>query len=312
MPFFEVLFAIVPLFALTLLGTWFRKKSFMAPGADSSLQWLLIHVFTPCLYLDSFLGNKALESIGTVLFVPVLGFCTVIVGLLLASIGARVIGMTDEGQKRIFSVCVAFYNYGYIPIPLILLFFNTEVLGMLLLYNVGLDFAFWSLGFLLLTHKKSSLSELAKHVATPPLVAATMAIISNGVFGYNPLPLATARLVHMVGQATIPVALLIIGATVFDHIPSLRSLDGLKPIVAGLVLRLFLIPLCFVAAAFFLPISHDLKIVLLIQAGMPSAVLPIVIIQHYGGDLQLAVRVVVATSIGSLVTMPLWFTFLFN
>lgn len=312
MTFLDVVFAIVPLFAITILGIWFRKKSFMVPAADSTLQWLLIHVFTPCLYVDSFLGNKALENIGTVLFVPVLGFCTVLIGLLLGYVGARAIGLVDEEQKRVFSVCVAFYNYGYIPIPITLLFFNIEVLGMLLLFNVGLDFAFWTLGFLILTHKKTSFTELAKHLTTPPLVAAILALLSNAVFVHSPLPLATARLVHMVGQATIPVALLIVGATVFDHIPALRSLRPVKPIVGALVLRLVLIPLCFISMALFLPIPHDLRIVLLIQAGMPSAVLPVVLIQHYGGDLQLAVRVVVATSVVSLLTMPIWLSLIFG
>jgi malate permease and related proteins len=58
--------------------------------------------------------------------------------------------------------------------------------------------------------------------------------------------------------------------------------------------------------AFFLPIPDQLKTVLCVQAGMPSAVLPIIFIRKHGGDLQMAISIIVATSLISLITMPLW------
>ena len=79
--------------------------------------------------------------------------------------------------------------------------------------------------------------------------------------------------------------------------------------VAGVVLRLLVIPAIFVAMAYLLPIPASLKTVLCVQAGMPSAVLPAVLVRQYGGDLQMAVRIIVATSILCLVTMPAWLSF---
>ena len=77
-------------------------------------------------------------------------------------------------------------------------------------------------------------------------------------------------------------------------------------VLAGIILRLLVIPSTFVAMASLLPISGDLKTVLYIQAGMPSAVLPIVLVRQYGGDLQLAIRIIVSTSVLCLLTMPAW------
>jgi predicted permease len=39
---------------------------------------------------------------------------------------------------------------------------------------------------------------------------------------------------------------------------------------------------------------------------MPAAVFPIILARQYGGDPATAVRVVVVTSLGGLVTIPLW------
>jgi predicted permease len=67
-----------------------------------------------------------------------------------------------------------------------------------------------------------------------------------------------------------------------------------------------LLPVCFLLIAWILPCSIELKRVLVVEAGMPSAVLPIVLARHYGGDPGTALRVALGTSLLALVTLPLW------
>jgi hypothetical protein len=65
----------------------------------------------------------------------------------------------------------------------------------------------------------------------------------------------------------------------------------------------------FLLLARYLPCSVELKRVILLQAAMPAAVFPIIMARHYGGDPITALRVVVATSLGGLLTIPLWLRF---
>ena len=303
--FMSLFFAILPLFLVGVLGVYFRKHGGMAIHADETMLWLLINLFTPCLIVDSFLGNKALDDLGNLIIAPILGFSTVIIGIVIASIASQCLGFTKKEQQRTFIACVSLYNYGYIPIPIILLFFSKEILGMLFVYNVGLEIAMWTLGYIALTGKVSFAGSLQR-VITPPLVAIVASLAANAWFVDNPLPISLARVIHMIGQATIPIALLLVGAIIYDHSSSLRSTDQLKPVFAGIILRLFLIPLIFVAMATYLPIPESLKIVLCVQAGMPSAVLPIVLVRLYGGDIHLAIRIIVSTSVLCLLTLPAW------
>jgi predicted permease len=53
-------------------------------------------------------------------------------------------------------------------------------------------------------------------------------------------------------------------------------------------------------------LSLELKQVILIQAAMPAGILPIVLARHYGGDASVAVKVVLVTTLCSIVTMPFW------
>jgi predicted permease len=303
--FFELFFAIIPLFLVGVMGFYFRKVGGMLIHADETILWLLLKLFTPCLIIDSFLGNESLENLGNLIEAPILGFCTVLIGIVCTRLVGPFLHFQKKEQQATFDLSVALYNYGYIPIPIILLFFGKDVLGMLFVYNVGMELSLWTLGFLVLTGHTSFCDSL-KRAINPPLIAVIVSLIANAYFLENPLPMSLARVIHMIGQATIPMALLLVGATIFDNFPSVRTLRPLKPVVAGVVLRLLVIPAIFVAMASFLPIQPSLKTVLCVQAGMPSAVLPIVLIRQYGGDLQLAIRIIVATSVLCLLTMPAW------
>jgi len=60
------------------------------------------------------------------------------------------------------------------------------------------------------------------------------------------------------------------------------------------------------AAAKWLPLSVELKRVLVVQAAMPAGVMPIIIARHYGGQPLTAVQIVLGTTILALITIPLW------
>ena len=70
-----------------------------------------------------------------------------------------------------------------------------------------------------------------------------------------------------------------------------------------------ILPLGFLALARYLPLTAELKQVIVLQAAMPSAVFPIVMAKHYGGDSPTALRVVLGTSAVGLLTIPLWIQF---
>jgi predicted permease len=75
------------------------------------------------------------------------------------------------------------------------------------------------------------------------------------------------------------------------------------------VLRLGLLPWLFLLAAKFLPLSVELRRVLVIEAAMVSAVFPIAMAKHYGGDPPTALRAVLSTSLVGFLTIPLWIRF---
>jgi predicted permease len=78
---------------------------------------------------------------------------------------------------------------------------------------------------------------------------------------------------------------------------------------------MLLFPIILLSFAYLLPLSVELKQVVMVQAAMPCAVFPIVLARHFNGSPEVALKVVLSTTLLSLVTIPLWLTYgmsLFN
>jgi predicted permease len=306
-----VLNAVVPVFGLAVVGFGVRKLNWLTEEADQSWMRVNINLLLPALILDSTLGNSALRQIHTVILAPVLGYLLAAAGIWLAFSGARFAGLRDAKAARTFGVTVGLQNYGYVPIPLALLLFGQETVGVVCMFVVGVEAALWTVGLAVMTG--AGIGRDWRNVVNAPLIAIVVALLLNWMNApaHIPQPVSTpvSTLVHWLAQCAVPSALLLIGAIVADHLHEFHSPRAVRVIVAAVVLRLGLLPWLFLLAAKFLPLSVELRRVLVIEAAMVSAVFPIAMAKHYGGDPPTALRAVLSTSLVGFLTIPLWIRF---
>ena len=305
--FETILGAVLPVFGLIAAGLLFRKLNWLTEEADQSLLRININVLYPSLILDTALGNPALTRWSNLALAPIIGFATVALGLLLGMAARSVAGLKNRTSRGTFAVTVGIYNYAYVPLPLTLLLFGSGTAGVLFVHNVGVEIAMWTLGVALLSG--SAPGRDWRKFINAPLMAIIMALLLNGL-GFNAhVPKVVTTILHWLGQSAIPMALLLIGAVIADHMHEFHAAAGGRVIVTALALRLGVLPLLFLLLARYIPASLDLKRVMVLEAAMPSAVFPIVMSRHYGGDPSTALRVVISTSLAGLITIPLWVRF---
>ncbi len=188
-----------------------------------------------------------------------------------------------------------------------MLLFGNETVSVLFVHNVGVELGLWTLGLMVLSGQ--GLQGDWKRIINAPLVAILLALFLNFSGLYAHLPQVAINTLGLLAQCAIPVSLLFIGATVADHLAGFHSWSGWRVIGVAVLLRLGVLPMCFLLLARFLPASIELKRVIVLEAAMPSAVFPIVMVKHYGGDTPTAMRVVIGTSALSLITIPFWIRF---
>lgn len=301
--YWSLLASVAPVFLIVVAGFLIRRAGWLTVEADRSLLRLCVNLLMPCLILDSVLGNPALDRVENLTLPPLIGFVSFFIGYMLALLAGRLMRFPDK-QARTFSFATGSYNYGYIAIPLVQAFFSRETTGVLFTHNLGVEIAFWTVGFVILTG--TSAKRAWTKIFNPPVLAIVFSIGLNFCGGAHWLPRFVPATAHMLGLSAVPLALVLTGATLADGLRKMHPRAFGRVSLAGIVLRLGLLPVIFLLTAKYLPCSIELKRVMVVQAAMPAAMLPIIFARHFDGDVDVAMQVVLATSLVGLLTIPWW------
>ena len=228
---------------------------------------------------------------------------------------------TEGEQKRAFAVTTGLQNYGFIPIPIVLALYPDAyvIVGVLLMHSVGVELALWTAGVMILSGKRTS---LWRRLLNVPLITTVICLIINFLGLGVEVHAKLEGTCNMLGNCAVPLSLLLIGATINDLINDSKekifNQQRSAEAILAIIMRMLFLPMAILLYAKFSEISPELKKVLVIQAAMPAAVFPIILTKEYGGDTNTSVRIVIVTTLLSVITIPpaivfgLWFVGISN
>jgi hypothetical protein len=148
-----------------------------------------------------------------------------------------------------------------------------------------------------------------KVLYSTPMLAAyiTMLIVALGI---DNIPSAISQPLTMIGNITVPAALLIIGSSM-SNLP-LRALLGNVTVFVTALLRLAILPVgihyLFVELGWFSPLVVNINTLVI---AMPVATYGTILCLRHGKDTSLITEVTFVTTILSMITIPLLVTLLF-
>jgi predicted permease len=319
--YLQILGGVIPLFLLMGVGAVLRRIRILTEEADRSLLDLCVHILLPCLILDHIMANEALRRSGNLLWSPLLGFVVTAGSIGFAALVAR-LWRFPRKEAKTFGFVAGIFNYGYIPVPLIATLYGANALGVLFLFNLGTEMAFWVVGFSLLTGH-TILSDF-RRALTSPVRAIILGVSINLITECFGLRLDSNTLdtlawgwpvkvifdtIHFIGLCSIPLALLLIGATMADFWCEFKANIGIGVMALSFLVRNAIVPLGFVVVAWALPVSQELKETLVVQAAMPAGVFTLLLSRHHGGSVPVALQVIFSSSAAAIITLPLWIHF---
>ena len=223
---------------------------------------------------------------------------------------------TEGKQRRAFAVTTGLQNYGFIPIPIVLALYPDAnvIVGVLLMHSVGVELALWTAGVMILSGERTS---IWRRLLNVPLITTVICLIINFLGLGIEVHAKVEGTCNMLGNCAVPLSLLLIGATINDLINDSKekifNQQRSAEAILAVIMRMLFLPIVLLLYAKFAQISPELKKVLVIQAAMPAAVFPIILTKEYGGDTNTSVRIVIVTTLLSVITIPpaivfgLWF-----
>lgn len=296
---FEVLLAVLPVYLLIVSGALMRKAQIVRSEHDAGVMRLVFNVLLPCLILDKILGSEVVGEGSVVAWSIAMGFVIIGVGMATGYGIGRLIRLERGSGLRTFALSSGCQNFGFTAAPVIEALWGTGALAVMFLHNIGVEIAIWTLGLMLV----SGASGIPwKKLLNGPIIAVVVAMLCvfTGMDLYVTGP--PREMMSMLGRAAIPVAVFITGCTIMDL--AFSEKPRLVLVIGAAVVRLVIVPMFILLAARYLPMADELRQVLIVQAAMPAALTPILMARLYGGRPAIAVQVVIATTLISLLTLP--------
>ncbi|MGI9497545.1 MAG: AEC family transporter [Mariniblastus sp.] len=304
--FVEIVIHTLPVFLMVSVGYLIRQLKVITDESEKSIVRLVVNVLYPCFILTKIPGNQSLQQLSVVFTALMAGFILTLTGLLVSRMLGGGFNIKKEDGLNTFSVSTALQNYGFIPIPLIAALFPDvadQTLGVLFVHNLGLELAMWTVCIVMLS---GTAKGAMKRLINGPTIAIIAGLLLNFTGFHQWIHPVAQKAAHDLGNCTIPISLVLVGATLASVISSHKIQLQPKIIIGSLLVRFAIMPIAFIAVAALVTGSQELQRVLVVEAAMPAAIFPIVLAKHYGGKPNVAVQVCLATSLISLVLTPAW------
>ena len=304
------------LFAIVVVGYIAGKLGYMGETFDKRLSKVVIDITCPALILSSAMTGELPDRR---YILPLLGI-SVLTYLLLTGVALLLPRFLTKKKddEGVIGFAMMFGNVGFMGYPIVASIFGHEAVFYAAVLNVVNTFTVFTVGTMLIVGKnqESSVAEkemsrkkmLRKVLYSTPMLSAylTMLIVALEI---KDIPEFISQPLTMIGNITVPAALLIIGSSM-SQLP-LRALLGNGTIYTTTLMRLAILPVGIHYLMTLLGFSPFVVGINTVVIAMPVATYGTILCLKYEKDTTMITAVTFITTLASMVSIPLLVTLLF-
>ena len=295
----ENLEVMVVLFIIVILGYVACKLGYMGDKFDNKLSAIVVDITCPLLVLSSVMGDELPDR---TLILPLLGigFLTYIILLIFGFWVPRFISKSHDDQGMI-GFALMFANVGFIGYPIVSSIFGPHAVFYAALLNMPNTFFIFTAGVMLIKGEYSIKQFNPKVLVSPAMIGAFLAaiIVALGIH----TPDVIARPITMVGNITVPAALMIIGSSM-AKLP-IKEIVGSPKVYISSILRLVIVPLSIYFLFKVCGVNSQINNINTVVIAMPVASFGTMFCLKYGRNPSLITEMTFITTLGSIITIPL-------
>lgn len=289
----------VMLFTMVILGYTACKLGYMGDKFDKKLSSIVVDITCPLLVLSSVMGDE-MPDCSLILPLVGVGFLTYIILLVFGFWVPRFISKNHDDQGMI-GFSLMFANVGFIGYPIVASIFGPKAVFYAALLNVPNTFFIFTAGVMLVKGEYSIRQFNPKVLLSPALIGAFIAALLVA-FGVH-TPEMIARPITMVGNITVPAALMIIGSSM-ARLP-LREIIGSGKVYTTSFLRLVIVPLSVYFLFRLCGVNTLINNINTVVIAMPVASFGTMFCMKYGRNPSLMTEATFITTLFSIITIPL-------
>lgn len=296
----NIISQMIILLFVVIAGFISNKCGLMGGDFDRKLSNFIINVSCPCLIISSVMGDVIPDS-GMIIPLLLVGLATYV---LLFFIARYLPGcfVKDAESRGLYSFMLMFANVGFIGYPVVASIFGSEAVFYASLLNVPNTIFIFFVGTVFVIGHGQKLSFNYRTLCCPAMVASYISIVIVA-FGLEDMPHFVSEPFRLLGNITVPGALLVIGSSMAQM--DRRHILGTSATYIMAVCRLCLIPLSLYFLFRLAGVDERINEINAILIGMPVASFGTMFCLKYGRDDSEMVQGTLITTILSVVSIPL-------
>ena len=295
----ELLIALAPIALLIMLGAWLKHTGFLEHGFWAQAERLGYYVLLPCLFFHG-LATARLDGLPVQGMVGALVLSTVVAAMLLVVSRAFVDG-DDAAFTSVFQGGVRFNNY--VGVSAAAGLFGAQGIALAAVANAAIVPTVNILCVLVFARYGSagrmSASKVMKQLAFNPLVLACFCGIAVQFTGLG-LPVGIEPVLKALGQASLPLGLLCVGAAL--EWGNVRQ--WIRPVGMSSVVKFLVMPLVTGVACHLFGLGGKAAIAALLFQALPTASSSYIMARQLGGDAPLMAGIIACQTLLAAIALP--------
>jgi predicted permease len=293
----------IKLFLIICIGIICTKRNILNTEKSKTLSDILIYVVTPALIINSFQKEFTSEHLTGLLWSFVLSLIWYALAILVTTL---VFKKDKDDVYRILRYAGSFSNCGYIGIPLVSGLLGSEGLFYLTAHIVAFNLLSFTYGVWLVDKKNSG--GALKVLLSPPIISSVIGFLLF-IFRVHLVPIV-ADPISMLSDLNSPLAMLVAGVSIYNT--DLLHIRQKWNVMKTVMVKILLIPAIYCVICSLLPASNIVRLTAIVTAACPCAALTIIFAVKYNLDDSVASVIFSATTILSVLTLPLIIFFASN
>ncbi len=297
---YETIIAIV---IMIIIGYVCRRLDFLKAEDTQTLNKIVVHIAIPALIFLA-MYNADLSNIKTFGTITLICITVGLISGIIAYIFTYSLGYSPKTRWGVVAASTLF-NSGFLGYPVTLGVFGAAGLVRAVFFDVGSTIVFILFGiFFLILYGGRYQDIIKRSIFFPPLLAVIIGLLANLL--HLPLGSVIPSVLDYLGGAAIPIIMLSLGLSL--EFRGIKEYFGVASFVS--VLKLVISPIIAMIVVGLVGLSGLDRTVTIVEAGMPSAMLSLVLAINYDLDMKATAACIFLTTSLSIISLTLLILFL--
>lgn len=295
---------VASIFCMVAIGFLANKKKVLPMEANQYMVSLLLTITNPCMIIGSMASNTLSEETLRQTMEVIIGSLGYFVIGAFVALGLTKLMRCPKDDQGVLMVIITAVNTGFMGFPVTKSIFGDDMFFLMVIQNQILTVYLYFISVIQMNygHKKSgSLKDVIKPLCNMCTLAAIIGFII--FFGGIQLPEIVTDFFNTIGDATIPISMIVVGIQLGNS--NLKKIIKNGRLILASILNVTIMPFLTFLAVNWLPLTNPGKLILVFAAAFPCAVVTVAVATKEGRNADLMAEGVALTTLLSMITLPI-------